>query len=627
MNVADVTTPCRRSRGVSPEHPRGTTCRPKPTPTAPSCSARQPSSTRSGSDSTRRRRGAHGVPRSDGDRDRQPPRRAAARRRPTTRSSRTPSPAGPPRTPGSRTSSSTARGSGRDRVRAPRRWRRGDRGEGAARLRRTNPNLVVKGGLLGTRLLTTAEVEALADVPPREVLLARLAGGFQAPLVKAAGLFQAFTRNFAYGLKAYVDQRVEGGEVARGRRPRADAAAAAETEAAAKRRRDAEAPGEAEARAAEAPSPSPPSRSDPQYRASTEENRTMATMTTEELLDVFKNMTVLELNEFLKAFEEEFDVTAAAPVAVAAAGGAAAVAARPPGRGEGRVRRRPHRRRRQEDPGHQGGPGAHQPRSQGGQGPRRRRPEARPREGVEGRRREGQGPARRGRRHRRAQVVASATSARPADSHSGRLARSGGCHTAGPVVSSAPDVQPARRGRAARPRVGSRHGPRAMLGRAVSAARAFRVSRPLTSRARTPTRVAAFCTHLVAAVHGRIPRVTHPGGVTLARLASRERLSFSKLREVLELPDLIAVQRESFNWFLDEGVAEVLARHLADRGLHRSAEARARRPRLRPAEALRGRVPRAGHDLRAPALRDRALHERGRPARSRSRRSSWGTSR
>jgi large subunit ribosomal protein L7/L12 len=49
----------------------------------------------------------------------------------------------------------------------------------------------------------------------------------------------------------------------------------------------------------------------------------MATMTTEELLDVFKNMTVLELNEFLKAFEEEFDVTAAAPVAVAAGPAAA----------------------------------------------------------------------------------------------------------------------------------------------------------------------------------------------------------------------------------------------------------------------------------------------------------------
>jgi large subunit ribosomal protein L7/L12 len=48
----------------------------------------------------------------------------------------------------------------------------------------------------------------------------------------------------------------------------------------------------------------------------------MATMSTADLLDVFKNMTVLELNEFLKAFEEEFGVTAAAPVAVAAAPGA-----------------------------------------------------------------------------------------------------------------------------------------------------------------------------------------------------------------------------------------------------------------------------------------------------------------
>ena len=56
----------------------------------------------------------------------------------------------------------------------------------------------------------------------------------------------------------------------------------------------------------------------------------MATMSTADLLDVFKNMTVLELNEFLKAFEEEFGVTAAAPVAVAAApaaGGGEAAAA------------------------------------------------------------------------------------------------------------------------------------------------------------------------------------------------------------------------------------------------------------------------------------------------------------
>ncbi len=77
---------------------------------------------------------------------------------------------------------------------------------------RTNPNLVLKGGILASRILSSRDVEALADVPPREQLLARLAGGFQAPMVKAAGLFQAFTRNMAYGLKALIDQRIEGGE-------------------------------------------------------------------------------------------------------------------------------------------------------------------------------------------------------------------------------------------------------------------------------------------------------------------------------------------------------------------------------------------------------------------------------
>ena len=77
---------------------------------------------------------------------------------------------------------------------------------------RGNPNLVLKGGILGPRLLTTSDVEALADVPPRDQLLARLAGGFQAPMVKAAGLFQAFTRNMAYGVKALIDQRIAAGE-------------------------------------------------------------------------------------------------------------------------------------------------------------------------------------------------------------------------------------------------------------------------------------------------------------------------------------------------------------------------------------------------------------------------------
>ena len=46
----------------------------------------------------------------------------------------------------------------------------------------------------------------------------------------------------------------------------------------------------------------------------------MAKLSTEELLDQFKELTLIELSEFVKAFEETFDVTAAAPVAVAAAG-------------------------------------------------------------------------------------------------------------------------------------------------------------------------------------------------------------------------------------------------------------------------------------------------------------------
>ncbi len=50
----------------------------------------------------------------------------------------------------------------------------------------------------------------------------------------------------------------------------------------------------------------------------------MAKLTTDELLDAFKELSLIELSEFVKKFEETFEVTAAAPVAVAAAGGGAA---------------------------------------------------------------------------------------------------------------------------------------------------------------------------------------------------------------------------------------------------------------------------------------------------------------
>ena len=113
--------------------------------------------------------------------------------------------------------------------------------------------------------------------------------------------------------------------------------------------------------------------------------------TKEEILDAIASMTVLELKRAARRTSRSASASPPRrpspwpppprPVAAAAAGR----------RGAGRVRRRPHRRRRQEDPGHQGGPRPHEPRPQGGQGPRRRRPQAGAREGVEGRRREGQG--------------------------------------------------------------------------------------------------------------------------------------------------------------------------------------------------------------------------------------------
>lgn len=72
---------------------------------------------------------------------------------------------------------------------------------------KANPLLIIKGGSLGKSALSAKDIEALADLPPRDVLLAQIAGAFQAPLVKTASLLQALPRNFAYGLKALIDQK------------------------------------------------------------------------------------------------------------------------------------------------------------------------------------------------------------------------------------------------------------------------------------------------------------------------------------------------------------------------------------------------------------------------------------
>src|SRR5271154_1737253 len=77
---------------------------------------------------------------------------------------------------------------------------------------RGNPLLVIKGGLADGSLLSSSDLAALADLPPRDVLLARIAGALAAPMQQMAGLLQALPRSLAYGLSALIEQREAGGE-------------------------------------------------------------------------------------------------------------------------------------------------------------------------------------------------------------------------------------------------------------------------------------------------------------------------------------------------------------------------------------------------------------------------------
>ena len=70
---------------------------------------------------------------------------------------------------------------------------------------KSNPNLVIKGGLLDTTVLDADAAKALATVAPREELLARFAGGLAAPMRNLAALMQAVPAKFAYGLQALID--------------------------------------------------------------------------------------------------------------------------------------------------------------------------------------------------------------------------------------------------------------------------------------------------------------------------------------------------------------------------------------------------------------------------------------
>jgi large subunit ribosomal protein L10 len=121
---------------------------------------------------------------------------------------------------------------------------------------RNNPNLVVKGGVVGTGMLSAAEINVLAELPPKQTLLAQFAGALSAPLQQLAGLIEALPRNLAYGLSALIEQRQEAGETIPEQTQPGPAASA---EAPAAEAAEAEAPAAAaEAPAAEAPAAEAP---------------------------------------------------------------------------------------------------------------------------------------------------------------------------------------------------------------------------------------------------------------------------------------------------------------------------------------------------------------------------------
>jgi large subunit ribosomal protein L10 len=119
---------------------------------------------------------------------------------------------------------------------------------------RANPLLVIKGGLADGSLLSPSDLAALADLPPREVLLARLAGALAAPMQQMAGLLKALPQNLAYGIAALRDQRggsEEGSAEAPPTAATAAEATAAEAEAPVAEEPEAGAPAPAEVAEAE----------------------------------------------------------------------------------------------------------------------------------------------------------------------------------------------------------------------------------------------------------------------------------------------------------------------------------------------------------------------------------------
>lgn len=79
-------------------------------------------------------------------------------------------------------------------------------------LNKENDRLVIKAAILSGKVISPEQVNALAEVEPREVLLAKIAGAAKAPLYKTAGLMASFTRNAATMFSQLLEKKEAGGD-------------------------------------------------------------------------------------------------------------------------------------------------------------------------------------------------------------------------------------------------------------------------------------------------------------------------------------------------------------------------------------------------------------------------------
>ena len=192
------------------------------------------------------------------------------------------------------------------------------------------PALILKGGYMEGKVLSADEAKGLADLDSKEVMLSKFAGLLKGEMSRAASMFVSAQSKFLSLLEAYKEKVPDDSatEVA----PAAEEPSVERLPRRRERKKPADPRKRPQKRARTRPRERqtwqkhpPPWRSRKPTRCRRREV-TVAKMSTDELLGQFKEMTLLELSEFIKQFEEAFDVKAAAagPVMMAAPGGGGA---------------------------------------------------------------------------------------------------------------------------------------------------------------------------------------------------------------------------------------------------------------------------------------------------------------